>query len=96
MIWKGVLGGVAVLVAISVAMSLFKLAVIAAVLGGIGYVGYKAVGGGGGKELPSGKEPRQLTSEIDRRMDELDKLDKKLDEQLAAMDKDRNKDRNKA
>lgn len=90
MIWKGVLGGVAVLVAISVAMSLFKLAVVAAVLGGVGYVGYKALGGGS-KELPSGKEPRQLTSEIDRRMDELDKLDKKLDEQLAALNKDRNK-----
>lgn len=85
---KGVLFGLGAIAIIGIALSLFKLALLALVVGGVGYAGLKLLGGSG-KQLPSGEQPRQLSSEIDRRMDELNKLDKKLDEQIAALSKDR-------
>lgn len=84
---KGVLLGLGAIVLVSFALSLFKLAMVALVVGGVGYVGLRALGSG--KELPKGDSPRQLSSNIQDRMEELDKLDKKLDEQLAALSKDR-------
>ncbi len=82
---KGVLIGLGAIAVLSIAMSLFKLALVALVVGGVGYAGLRLLGG---KELPKGEAPRQLSSEIDRRMSELDKLDKKLDEQIAALSKE--------
>lgn len=87
---KGVLLGLGAIVLVSFALSLFKLALVALAVGGVGYVGLRALGAlGAGKELPNGDSPRQLSSNIHDRMEELDKLDKKLDEQLAALSKDR-------
>lgn len=90
---KGVLIGVGAIFALSIAMSLFKLALIAAVIGGIGYGGYRLLGGG--KELPDGDagQPKKLgaagsSDALARRMKELDALDKKLDEQLKRLEND--------
>jgi hypothetical protein len=79
-----VLGG---LTAVAIFMSLLKPLFILGVLGGAGYLGYRLLSGG--KALGSGKDRKALPSarrgsddDFDRRMRELDALDRKLDAEI--------------
>ena len=77
-----VLGGVA---AIGLFMAVLKPLLIIGVLGGAAFLGYRLLSGG--KALSSGKEHKALhaassSDDFERKMRELDALDKKLDAQI--------------
>jgi hypothetical protein len=75
-----VLGG---LTAVAIFMSLLKPLFIIGVLGGAGYLGYRLLSGG--KALGAAKERKALPGshdDFDRRMRELDAMDRKLDAEI--------------
>lgn len=60
---------------------LLKLAMIVGVIAGAGFLGYRAFGKT--KELQAGKERKALSSsDFDRRMRELDQIDRQLDNEI--------------
>jgi hypothetical protein len=75
-----VLGGLA---AIGLVISVLKPLLILGVLGGLGYVGYRMVASKD-KAIEGGKSQAALPpdADFDRRMRELDKIEKQLDAQI--------------
>jgi hypothetical protein len=88
MAWPLVKGGLLVLgglAAIGMAVALLKPLLILGVLGAAGYLGYRLLSG---QKALEGKERKALTAassprdDFDRKMRELDALDKKLDAEI--------------
>lgn len=83
-ILKGVIFTIGTVGAVVIALALLKPLFVLGVLGAAGYFGYRMVGGKKKKALP-GRNPRSLSSggdDFDRRMGELDALDRKLDAEI--------------
>jgi hypothetical protein len=83
--WPLVKGGLLVLggfAAIGLAVAVLKPLLLLGVLGGAAYLGYRLLSGG--KALEGGKERKALSADDDfeRRMRDLDALDKKLDAEI--------------
>ena len=85
---KGALLALGALAAVGIGLSLipavwglFKLTMIIGVIAGAGYLGFRAFGKT--KELQAGKDRKALSSaDFDRRMRELDQLDRQLDAEI--------------
>jgi hypothetical protein len=85
---KGALLALGALAAVGIGLSLipavwglFKLTMIIGVIAGAGYLGFRAFGKT--KELQAGKDRKALSSaDFDRRMRELDQLDRQLDNEI--------------
>ena len=85
---KGALLALGALAAVGIGLSvigligpLLKLTMIVGVIAGAGYLGYRAFGKT--KELQASKERKALSSaDFDRRMRELDALDRQLDQEI--------------
>jgi uncharacterized membrane protein YebE (DUF533 family) len=82
---KGVLIALGALAAVGIGLAVLKTLivplVVLAVIGGAGYFGYRAFGKT--KELQSSRERKALSSsDFDRRMRELDAIDRQLDAEI--------------
>lgn len=82
---KGALLALGALAAVGLGLTAFKLIIgplfLIAVIGGAGYLGYRAFGKT--KELQASRETKALSSsDFDRRMRELDALDRQLDAEI--------------
>jgi len=74
-----VLGG---LVAISLVVSLLKPLLIIGVLGGAGYIGYKLLGKRNALEGEAERKSLSPDADFERRMAELDAIERKLDAEI--------------
>lgn len=82
---KGALIALGALAAVGIGLALITkivpLLFLVAMIGGAGYLGYRAFGKT--RELASGKEHKALSSsDFDRRMRELDAVDRQLDAEI--------------
>jgi uncharacterized membrane protein YebE (DUF533 family) len=82
---KGALMALGALAAVGIGLAVVKSLlvpiVVLAVIGGAGYLGYRAFGKQ--KELQSSRDQKALSSsDFDRRMRELDALDRQLDAEI--------------
>lgn len=78
---KGVLMVLGALVAVSLAVAVAKPLLFVAVLFGAGFLGYRMFGKA--KALEGGKDRKMLSSsDFDRRMRELDAIDRQLDSEI--------------
>ena len=82
-ILKGVIFTIGTVGAVVIALALLKPLFVLGVLGAAGYFGYRLVAGNKKKALPGGRQ-RSLGAgdDFDRRMRELDALDRKLDSEI--------------
>lgn len=79
---KGAVFALGAITAVGIALAILKPLIPLALIGGAGYLGYRMVKKN--KALAEPRAPRALTSgdDFDRRMAELDAIEKKLDAEI--------------